>query len=67
MFNKFKIGQFVLVTGIGKCEDKKYYNQKAKVIEKDDYFLDYKVEFSNGTTDWLDEKYLRKPRKYNKT
>ena len=66
MFNKFKIGQFVIVNGIGKCDGKRYINEKAKVISKDDFFLDYEVKFSDGTTDWLDEKYIRKIRKYTK-
>lgn len=66
MFNKFKIGQFVIVNGIGKCDGKKYTNVKAKVISKDDFFLDYELKFSDNTTDWLDEKYIRKIRKYTK-
>lgn len=66
MNNKFKIGQFVIVTGKGKCDGKLYINKKGKVIEKDYFFCDYLIEFSNGTRDWLDTDNLRPVRKYNK-
>lgn len=66
MHNKFKMGQFVHVRGIGKVDEKFYDNVVGKVIERDDFFLDYQIEFSNGTTDWVDEKYLKAIRKYRK-
>lgn len=60
MFNKFKDGETVIVSGIGKCNGKKYKNKIAKVICRDPYFLDYNVKFKDGTEDWLDKKYLKK-------
>ena len=66
MHNKFKIGQLVSVNGIGKCNGKKYKNAIGKVISKDDFFLDYEIQFKDGSIDWLDEKDLRVKRKYTK-
>lgn len=60
MFNKFKDGETVIVSGVGKRNGKKYENKLATVICRDPYFLDYNVEFEDGTDDWLDKKYLRK-------
>jgi len=66
MHNKFKIGQLVSVNGIGKCNGKQYKNAIGKVISKDDFFLDYEIQFKDGSIDWLDEKDLRVKRKYTK-
>ena len=45
-----------------------YKKQPAIIIERDSYYLDYLVKFKDGTEDWIEEKYLRKPyaRKYQK-
>ena len=61
MFNKFKIGNKVFVNGIGKNDGKVYENVSAIVIEHDSYFKDYRVQFKDGTTDWISPQYLRKP------
>jgi len=66
VFNKFKIGQFVYVRGIGKCNGKVYKHIIGKVIGKDSFFLDYEIQFKDGSTDWLDEECLEAKRKYNK-
>ena len=66
MFNKFKIGQLVYVRGIGKWNGKKYKHVIGKVIARDDFFLDYEIQFKDGTTDWLDEEYLEAKRNYKK-
>lgn len=66
MRNKFKRGQLVSIKGIGKCNGTQYKNVIGKVIGKDDFFLDYEIQFKNGSTDWFDEKYLRAKRKYTK-
>lgn len=58
MYMKFKRGQTVIVNGIGKCDDKVYKNEIAKVIERDCYFKDFHVRFKDKSTDWLLSKYL---------
>lgn len=60
MFNKFKNNEFVIVTGIGKCNGQKYINCVGRVVCRDPFFLDYNIEFIDGTEDWLDGKYLSK-------
>lgn len=60
MFNKFKNGEIVIVNGVGKNQGKRYIYRIAKVISRDSYYLDYNVQFENGTEDWVDEKYLIK-------
>ena len=60
MFNKFKAKDKVIVSGIGKCNGKKYIKQKAIVINRDPFFMDYNVRFEDGTEDWLDEEFLEK-------
>lgn len=66
MFNKFKIGQRVCVNGPGKKDDKYYTNKIGKVVEKDNYFCDYLIKFQDGTSDWIDEIYLKSIRKYKR-
>ena len=60
MFNKFKIGEIVIVNGIGKCNDTEYKNKIGIVICRDPYYLDYNIRFIDGSEDWLDAKYLEK-------
>lgn len=64
MKSKFKIGDKVIVNGIGKNENQIYRNRKGSIIERDAYFFDYNVRFSNGKNDWFDAKALRKIKKY---
>ena len=61
MFNKFKIGSRVIILGPGKFAGKMYKNLPAFIMEYDYYFKDYHVLFKDGTDDWIDEKYIRKP------
>ena len=66
MFSKFKKGVMVLVVGKGKIEPIKTYKYRyGKVIQRDDFFKDYEIKFKDGTTDWLDEQYLRYSKKYS--
>lgn len=66
MYSKFKRGTIVLVNGEGKEEPLKLYKKRyGKVIDKDAFFLDYQVQFKDGTTDWLDAKCLIHSEKYN--
>lgn len=60
MFNQFKNGDYVLVTGKGLNDGKIYKNVSAKVIERDPYYKDYLVKFEDGTEDWITPKYLQK-------
>ena len=60
MNNKFNIGCIVIVNGIGKCNDKRYHNKIAIVIERDPFFKDYHVEFEDGSKDWLERNIFRK-------
>lgn len=60
MFNKFKNGELVIITGIGKCDNIIYVNAVGRVICRDPYFLDYNVLLENGKEDWFDAKYLSK-------
>lgn len=60
MFNKFKNGEIVIVSGIGKCDGKIYINIIGRVICRDPFYLDYNVIFEDGTEDWFDKKYLKK-------
>lgn len=66
MFNKYKIGERVLVNGIGKNNGKLYYKKRGYVICRDPYYKDYNIRFTDGTEDWFDERFLRKSRKENK-
>lgn len=66
MHNKFKIGQFVSVNGNGKDDNTLYKYKKGKIIEKDYFYHDYLIEFSNGSLDWLNEDSLKPIRKYNR-
>ncbi|MDO5555252.1 MAG: hypothetical protein Q4G09_00930 [Clostridia bacterium] len=66
MNNKFKINQKVLVNGYGKNENELYVNKKGKVIEKDDFFLDYNIAFSKIKSDWFNENCLKAIRNYKK-
>lgn len=61
MFNKYRNGSEVIVNGTGQNDGKVYKNVSAKIIERDPYFLDYHVQFEDGTDDWILPKYLRKP------
>ena len=58
MHNKFKVGDIVLIIGIGKCNNKKYYKRKGKIICRDPYYKDYNIKLEDGTEDWFDKKYL---------
>lgn len=60
MFNQFKNGDYVLITGEGLNDGKKYINVSAKVIERDPYYKDYLVKFKDGTEDWITPKYIQK-------
>lgn len=60
MFNKFKNGELVIISGIGKCNKTVYVNIIGQVICRDPYFLDYNVLLENGKEDWFDAKYLKK-------
>lgn len=60
MFNKFKIGDIVLIIGIGKCNNKTYFKCKGKIICKDPYYKDYNVKLEDGSEDWFDAQYLIK-------
>ena len=68
MKNKFKNKNKVFVCGPGENAGVLYKNIPAIIIERDPYYLDYLVKFKDGTEDWIEEKYLRKPyeRKYQK-
>ena len=61
MHNEFKDGQRVIVCGIGENTGKVYKNMSAIIIERDPYYKDYHVMFSNGKTDWIKPKDIRKP------
>ena len=61
MFNEFKKGSKVIVNGTGQNDGKIYKNVPAKIIERDPYYLDYHVQFKDGTEDWILPKDLRKP------
>ncbi len=60
MRNKFKKGEPVIVNGIGKKDDKIYINRFGSIIERDAFFLDYNVEFSENEDDWFNERALKK-------
>lgn len=60
MFNKFKNGELVIVSGVGKCNNTIYVSVVGRVICRDPYFLDYNVILENGEEDWFDERYLIK-------
>lgn len=61
MFNEFKKGHKVIVYGPGQNNGKFYKNKPAIIIERDPFFKDYHVRFSDGTTDWILPENLRKP------
>lgn len=61
MFNRFKNNTIVLISGYGKCNNKKYKNKIGIVICRDPYFLDYNIRLlEDGTEDWIDGKFLEK-------
>ena len=60
MHNKFRIGDIVLIIGIGKCNNKAYYKRKGRIICRDSYYKDYNVQLEDGTEDWFDREYLFK-------
>lgn len=64
MRKKFKRGEFVIVNGKGKNEEKIYRNKLGKVILFDDFFCDYNIEFSLKEDDWFKEYELMKLKKY---
>lgn len=67
MYQKFKKGTVVVVKGMGKEDPiRRYKYRYGKVVERDDFFHDYKIRFKDGTTDWIDEKYLRHAKKENR-
>lgn len=68
MHNKFKNGEKVFVFGPGENDGTFYRNIPAIIIERDPYYLDYLVKFKDGTEDWVESQYLRKPfeRRYKK-
>ena len=49
MHNKFKVGDIVLIIGIGKCNNKKYYRRKGRIICRDPYYKDYNIKLEDGT------------------
>lgn len=65
MFNKFKIGEIVVVKGIGKKNGWFYYERVGTVICKDPYFKDYNIRFKDGSDDWFDEQDIRKEKLKN--
>lgn len=58
MFNKFKIGEEVIIYGCGKKHGKFYEDLPAKIIERDSYFHDYHVKFKDGTDDWISPEHI---------
>lgn len=66
MFNKFKNGQRVIVKGYGKKNGWFYSRRVGTVVCRDPYFLDYEVEFNNGTVDWFDEECITEIKKGRK-
>lgn len=66
MFSKFKKGDRVIVSGQGKNDGEIYKNKQGIVEERDPYYMDYFIKFKDGTSDWLSERYLRKPYKKKK-
>lgn len=64
MRNKFKRGEFVIINGVGKKDNKKYKNKLGKIIERDDFFLDYNVAISSTEDDWFNEYSLVKLKVY---
>ena len=44
---------------------KTYKYRYGEVIEKDAFFLDFKIQFRDGTTDWIDKENLIISKKYN--
>ena len=64
MYQKFKIGATVQVVGMGKEEPIRLYKYRfGRVLERDSFYLDYKIQFKNGSTDWFDAKCLRHPKR----
>lgn len=61
MHNKFKNHEKVFVYGPGENTGTFYRNVPAFIIERDPYYLDYLVKFKDGTEDWIEPQYLRKP------
>lgn len=55
MFNKFKIGEFVLCLGVGKVSEKRMLKYGI-IIEKDYYYKDYCIRFENDKEEWFSEK-----------
>lgn len=59
MFNKFKIGEKVLIIGIGKSTEKLYFG-KGIIVEKDYFYKDYCIRLKDGSEEWFDERDLYK-------
>ena len=60
MFNKFKNNEIVLITGYGKENNDYYENVIAQIICRDPFYLDYFVQFPDGTEDWFDGIFIKK-------
>lgn len=60
MFNRFKKKSKVMVYGPSKA-GRFYRNEVAIILERDSFFKDYHIKFKNGTDDWIDADFLRKP------
>ena len=61
MNNEYKDGESVIVCGVGENSGIVYKNKSARIIERDPYFKDYHVIFSDGRSDWIKPKDIRKP------
>ncbi len=61
MYGKFKKNHKVFVKGYGEKSGKFYNNKSAIIVERDPYFKDYLVRFTDNSEDWILPKYLRKP------
>lgn len=66
MKSKFKIGDKVIVNGVGKNQNKVYRNKRGYIIERDDFFKDYNVKFTKKISDWFNERALKKVREKKK-
>ena len=60
MFSRYKIGEKVIICGIGEFYGTKYENELATIIERDPYYKDYLVKFNNETEDWILPRYIKR-------
>lgn len=60
MFNKFKNNEIVLICGYTKEHNNYYYNERAQIICRDPFYLDYNIKFEDGSEDWVDSIFIKK-------